>query len=66
MARARHPDSADSQFFICFRPAPFLDGQYTIWGQVSSGMEFVDMIKRGEPVVDPDTIVRMQVAADAE
>ncbi len=66
MARARHPDSADSQFFICFQPAPFLDGQYTIWGQVSAGMEFVDMIKRGEPVVDPDVILRMQVAADAE
>ncbi len=66
MARARHPDSADSQFFICFRPAPFLDGQYTIWGQVSEGMEFVDRIKRGEPVVDPDVIVRMRVAADAE
>ena len=66
MARARDPDSADSQFFICFRPAPFLDGQYTIWGQVSEGMEFVDMIKRGEPVSDPDVIRRMQVAADAE
>lgn len=66
MARARHPDSADSQFFICFRPAPFLDGQYTIWGQVSEGMEFVDRIKRGEPVADPDAIVRMRVAADVE
>ena len=65
MARSRDPDSADSQFFICFRPAPFLDGQYTIWGQVSEGMEFVDMIKRGEPVSDPDVIRRMQVAADA-
>ena len=65
MARAANPDSADSQFFICFQPAPFLDGQYTIWGQVSAGMEFVDMIKRGEPVADPDAIIRMQVAADA-
>ena len=66
MARARDPDSADSQFFICFQPAPFLDGQYTIWGQVSEGMEFVDMIERGEPVADPDKIVRMRVAADVE
>lgn len=66
MARAQSPDSADSQFFICFRPAPFLDGQYTIWGQVSEGMEFVDMLKRGEPVADPDVIVRMRVAADVE
>ncbi len=66
MARAQNPDSADSQFFICFEPAPFLDGQYTIWGQVTEGMEYVDMIKRGEPVRDPDKIVRMQVAADAE
>ena len=66
MARAQNPDSADSQFFICFQPAPFLDGQYTIWGQVTEGMEYVDMIKRGEPVRDPDKIVRMQVAADAE
>ena len=65
MARAANPDSADSQFFICFQPAPFLDGQYTIWGQVSAGMEFVDMIKRGEPVANPDAIIRMQVAADA-
>lgn len=66
MARARHPDSADSQFFICFQPAPFLDGQYTIWGQVTEGMEHVDALKRGEPVSDPDIIVRMRVAADAE
>src|SRR6202050_1237400 len=47
MARAQDPDSADSQFFICFAPAPFLDGKYTIWGQVTSGMEFVDAIKKG-------------------
>ena len=66
MARARNPDSADSQFFICFQPAPFLDGQYTIWGQVTEGMEHIDALKRGEPVSDPDIIVRMQVAADAE
>src|SRR5271154_1088852 len=48
MARAQDPDSADSQFFICFAPAPFLDGKYTIWGQVTEGMEFVDQIKKGE------------------
>ena len=57
MARAGHPDSADSQFFICFGDASFLDGQYTVWGQVVSGMENVDKIKRGEPVRDPDKIV---------
>ena len=48
MARASDPDSADSQFFICFAPAPFLDGKYTIFGQVTSGMEFVDAIKKGD------------------
>lgn len=70
MARAQDPDSADSQFFICFAPAPFLDGKYTIFGEVTSGMEFIDAIKRGtEPngmVRDPDHIIRMQVAADVE
>ena len=70
MARASDPDSADSQFFICFEPAPFLDGKYTVFGQVTSGMEFVDAIKRGSGpngmVSNPDKIVRMQVAADAE
>ena len=65
MARAASPDSADSQFFICFENARFLDGQYTVWGQVVSGMENVDKIKRGEPVQDPDQIVSMRVAADA-
>lgn len=66
MARANDPDSADSQFFICFKPAPFLDNQYTVWGQVISGMEFVDNIKRGEPPVDPDKILSLKVAADAQ
>src|SRR5215471_13853128 len=47
MARAQHPDSADSQFFICFAPAPFLNGKYTVWGQVTAGMENIDAIKRG-------------------
>jgi peptidylprolyl isomerase len=69
MARAQDPDSADSQFFICFAPSPFLDGKYTIFGQVTSGMEFVDAIKRGTGangmVVNPDKIVQMQVASDA-
>ncbi|GIL40465.1 peptidylprolyl isomerase [Roseiterribacter gracilis] len=64
MARAASPDSADSQFFICFKDARFLDRQYTVWGEVTEGMELVDQIKRGEPVEDPDKIVRMQVAAD--
>jgi len=70
MARANDPDSGDSQFFICFEPAPFLDGKYTIWGQVTSGMEAIDAIKRGQgqsgTVSNPDQIVRMQVAADAD
>ena len=71
MARAQSPDSADSQFFICFKPAPFLDGKYTVWGQVTSGMEHIDAIKKGDAnrngaVDNPDNIIRMQVAADAE
>jgi peptidylprolyl isomerase len=71
MARAADPDSADSQFFIMFAPATSLDGKYTIWGEVVSGMQFVDAIKKGDPaangmVPDPDHIVRMQVAADAD
>ncbi len=71
MARAQDPDSADSQFFICFAPAAFLDGKYTIFGQVTSGMEHVDAIKKGDPqrngeVSNPDRIVKLQVAADAE
>jgi peptidylprolyl isomerase len=70
MARAQDPNSADSQFFICFDAAPFLDGQYTIWGEVVEGMEFVDQIKKGNgpngKVAYPDKIVKMQVAADAK
>src|SRR5204862_5497840 len=71
MARTSDPDSADSQFFIMFAPAPFLDGKYTIFGQVASGMEFVDKIKKGDQarngsVSDPDKIVHLQVAADAD
>jgi peptidylprolyl isomerase len=65
MARAQSPDSADSQFFICFDDASFLDKQYTVWGKVTEGMENVDKIKRGEPVKDPDKIVRAHMAGDA-
>jgi peptidylprolyl isomerase len=64
MARAQDDNSANSQFFICFDNARFLDGKYTVWGKVVSGMEHIDAIKRGEPVRDPDRIVKMQVAAD--
>jgi peptidylprolyl isomerase len=69
-ARSSSPDSADSQFYIMFAPAPHLDRQYTIWGQVVSGMEFVDKIKRGSgssgSVQNPDRIVHMRVAADVK
>lgn len=70
MARAGSPNSADSQFFICFADAPHLNGQYTVWGQVISGMEAVDRIKKGAPgsgvVENPDKIIRMRVAADVK
>jgi peptidylprolyl isomerase len=73
MARANDPDSADSQFFICFANARFLDGQYTVWGKVVSGMEFVDQIHKGPeadngevPEAERDKIVKLQVAADAQ
>jgi peptidylprolyl isomerase len=66
MARAQSPDSGDSQFFICFEDAPWLNGQYTVWGKVVEGMENVDRIKRGEPVSNPDRIVSAKIAgADA-
>ena len=65
MARAQSPDSGDSQFFICFDDASFLDGKYTVWGAVTEGMENVDKIKRGEPVADPDRIISARMAADA-
>lgn len=64
MARSQNPNSANSQFFICFEKAPWLDRQYSAWGQVIEGMESIDKIKRGEPVRDPDSIVSMRVAAD--
>lgn len=66
MARSQSPNSANSQFFICYDGCGPLTGQYTIWGEVTDGMGAVDRIKRGEPVRDPDVIVRMQVAADAK
>ncbi|WP_208435691.1 peptidylprolyl isomerase [Bartonella phoceensis] len=66
MARSQNPNSANSQFFICFADAPWLDRQYSIWGQVLEGMENVDQIKRGEPVVDPDTIIKATIAADTK
>jgi len=65
MARAASPDSGDSQFFICFDDAAFLNNQYTVWGKVTSGMENVDKIKRGEPVQNPDKIVKARMARDA-
>lgn len=71
MARAQSPNSADSQFFIMFDKTPSLDGKYSIWGQVITGMEHVDAIKKGDHirngvVEDPDKIIRMQVAADVK
>ena len=65
MARAQNPDSGDSQFFICFDDAGFLDNQYTVWGRVTEGMDNVDKIKRGEPPQNPDKIVSAKMAADA-
>ena len=65
MARTNQPNSANSQFFICFGDARFLDKQYTVWGKVVEGMDNVDKIKRGEPVRDPDRIVSLKVMADA-
>ena len=66
MARSSSPDSANSQFFIVFDDASFLDGQYTLLGRVVEGMEYVDNITPGEPPSNPDKIVKMQVAADAK
>jgi peptidylprolyl isomerase len=71
MARSSDPDSADSQFFIMFAPAPSLDGKYTVWGKIVSGMEYIDQVKKGDAarngtVTNPDKIIKMQVAADAE
>ena len=65
MARAGNPDSGDSQFFICFAVSPWLDNQYTIWGEVTNGMDNVDQINCGEPPREPDQIISIKVAADA-
>ena len=68
MARSMLPDSADSQFFICFADCPWLNGQYTVWGEVTSGMEYVDMIKKGNgangEVSNPDEIISLSIIAD--
>ena len=64
MARSQNPDSADSQFFICFDDASFLDGQYTVWGEVTDGMEHVDALPKGEPPRTPGKIISARVAAD--
>ena len=59
------PDSADSQFFVLFGPAPHLGGEYTVWGQVIFGMQYVDLLNTGQPPRNPDRIIKLQVAADA-
>ena len=64
MARSQNPNSANSQFFICFTDAPWLNKQYSVWGQVIEGMDNIDKIKKGEPVTDPDEITSLKVAAD--
>ena len=65
MARTNQPHSANSQFFICFDDARFLDNQYTVWGQVTEGMDVIDQLQKGEPPRNPDSIVSMKVAADS-
>lgn len=66
MARTSDPNSANSQFFICFDDCSFLNGQYTVWGQVIEGMEYVDQIKRGEPPRNPDRMLKVTLAADEQ
>ena len=66
MARTSDPNSANSQFFIMFAPGPFLNGQYTVWGQVVDGMQYVDQLAKGEPPRNPDKIIHMRVAADVK
>ncbi len=63
-ARTQNPNSANSQFFICFQPAPHLNGQYTVWGRVVDGMDLVDGLAKGEPPRNPDRMVKVSVAAD--
>lgn len=64
MARSASPNSANSQFFICFDRSSWLDGQYSVWGQVTEGMEIIDQFARGEPVANPDSIVTMRVSSN--
>ena len=64
MARSSPPNSANSQFFICFKDCSFLDGQYTVWAQVTEGMELVDNITKGEPPQDPDKIIKMEIITE--
>jgi peptidylprolyl isomerase len=66
MARSNDPNSANSQFFICFDDARFLDGQYTVWGEVESGMEYVDALPVGEPPREPGKIIKATVSKAAE
>ena len=65
-ARSQSPNSANSQWFICFDDCSFLNNQYTVWGQVVDGMEHVDALTRGEPPANPDKIIKMQIAADVK
>lgn len=65
MARSADPDSGDSQFFICFADAQFLNGDYTVWGKVTEGMDLIDGLEKGEPPTNPDKIVSMRTAANA-
>jgi peptidylprolyl isomerase len=65
MARSQNPHSANSQFFICFADARFLDNQYTVWGEVTEGMDYIDALPKGEPPREPGQIISMKVAADA-
>lgn len=64
MARSSSPNSADSQFFICFEDSRFLDGNYTVWGEVIGGMQHIDQIRRGEPPANPDKMIEVRIAAD--
>jgi peptidylprolyl isomerase len=66
MARSNDPNSADSQFFICYDEAPWLNGHYTVWGQVIEGMETVDQFAQGEPVENPDNIISLRVLSDVK
>ena len=65
MARTANPNSANSQFFICFADATFLDGQYTVWGKVTQGMDLVDKIAKGEPPAKPDKMITVRLASEA-